>query len=457
MRQLRAWWVRRTLQFRTSAVATLVALVGLGVLAHISVGLIGWLLIESVDTELRSKVDTTARQVAAGIAPNRLAGGEIRILDTAGEPVDGLSPPELASWEISALKSGEGLLDTSSYGVDQGLYRWVGVVVPDPAGSPRLVLGAAHLVGHGDALRTAGRALTLGPILAAGAVGIATWLVVRRSLRPVERMRLAAMSLPEGHRLPVSDADDELRALAVALNEMLARRDGDTEWLRRFTGDAAHELRNPVASIRAQAEVAVVHPDPELAHETLQDIAAEARRLSDLVDGLLALARAESGAQPQHQPIELVSAVRAAADRANLRGSGPRVRVTAPTGTVVILAGEAEVGRVLDNLITNALRYARALVRVSLLPAAESVRLVVDDDGPGIPAAHRSLVFDRFHRVQPDRARGTGGSGLGLALVAEAVRGRGGSVQATESPEGGARIEIRWPLPGPLRPAPRRQ
>ncbi|MCA1225225.1 cell wall metabolism sensor histidine kinase WalK [Saccharopolyspora sp. 6M] len=455
LRRLRTWWSRRTLRFRTSAVATAVALVGFGVLAHFGVGLMSWLLVESVDAELNGKVEVAARQVATGTPPREVAGGEVRVLDTSGVPVDSLPDPRLGRSNISELKSGEGVVEWSADGPARGLYRWVGTVVPDPAGDPRLVLGGAHLIGHSDTVRSAGRALALGSIIAAGAVGVATWLVVRRSLRPVERMRVAAVRLPEGRRLPVPAADDELRALAEALNEMLARRDGDTEWLRRFTGDAAHELRNPVASIRAQAEVAVVHPDPELAQETLQDIAAEAQRMSELVDGLLALARAESGSQPPQQPIELGSAVRAAADRANLRGGRPRVQVTAPTGSVVILAGAAEVATVLDNVIGNALRHARALVRVSLLPAAESVRLVVDDDGPGIPAEHRTRVFDRFHRVQPDRARRTGGAGLGLALVAEAVRGRGGSVHAAESPEGGARIEIRWPLPGPLRPAPR--
>ncbi|MFR9729916.1 sensor histidine kinase [Saccharopolyspora sp. MS10] len=454
LRRLRSWWSRRTVQFRTSAVATLVALVGLGVLAHAAVGMIGRVLLESVDTELRSTVAEASRRVAAGAVPARMADSELRILDIAGTPVDGLPTPALDEQQVSELKSGGGVVDTPGEGAYRDLHRWLGTVVPDPAGQPRLVLAGAQLVGHTDALRTATRALALGPVLAAAAVGSATWLVVRRSLRPVERMRSAAVRLPEGRRLPVSEAHDELRALAEALNEMLARRDGDTEWLRRFTGDAAHELRNPVASIRAQAEVAVVHPDPELAQETLQDIAAEAQRLSDLVDGLLALARAESGSRPSHQPVELVSAVRAAVDRANLRGTGPRVQVTAPTGAVVVLAGAAEVATVLDNLIGNAVRYGRALVRVSLLPAGDAVRLLVDDDGPGIPAEHRARVFDRFHRVQSDRARRSGGAGLGLALVAEAVRGRGGSVQAAESPEGGARFEIRWPLPGPLRPAP---
>jgi two-component system, OmpR family, sensor kinase len=260
---------------------------------------------------------------------------------------------------------------------------------------------------------------------------------------------VAAAGLPEGHRLPVPEAADEIRALAEELNTMLARRDADTERLRRFTGDAAHELRNPVASIRAQAEVAVVHPDPELAHETLQDIAHEAQRLSSLVENLLALARAERDMAAPGQPVDLCTAVRNAADRLQFP-DGPQIVVDVPTRPVLVLAEPAEVSTVLDNIVGNALRYTRTSVRVSVFAdgmgfsRSDWVRLVVDDDGPGIPAAHRQRVFDRFYRVEEDRARSTGGAGLGLALVAEAVRRRGGVVRASAAPGGGARVEVRW-------------
>lgn len=434
-----SWWSRRPIQFRTSLVATAAALVGLGLISRTSVGVIGWLMVQSVDKELRVELSMVAGQPSP---PRMYGGAQIRVLDTTGQPIDGLISVGLRPWQVNELKAGQGVLEFPQY--------WVGTVVPDAEGAPRLVLAGSALVGYHDTLVAADRVLGMASLVAAAMVGLATWLVVRRSLRPVERLRMAATSLPEGQRLPVPEANDELRALAEALNAMLSRRDADTEWLRRFTGDAAHELRNPVAAIRAQAEVAVVHPDPELAQETLQEIASEAQRLSDLVDGLLVLARAESGTQPESSLVNLTAAVRAAADRSNMRGSSPRVQVVVPSGTVVIKANATEVATVVDNLIANALRHCRALVRVSLLPAGSAVRLVVDDDGPGIPAEHRTRVFDRFHRVQGDRARNTGGSGLGLALVAEAVRRRGGSVRAGESPEGGARLEVRWPLPGPF-------
>jgi signal transduction histidine kinase len=100
------------------------------------------------------------------------------------------------------------------------------------------------------------------------------------------------------------------------------------------------------------------------------------------------------------------------------------------------------VALVLDNLVANARRYARSLVRISILPAGRVVRLLVEDDGPGIPEADRERIFDRFVRVSPEAG---GGAGLGLALVEALVHGRGGVVSAGATPTGGGRIEVRWP------------
>jgi signal transduction histidine kinase len=217
--------------------------------------------------------------------------------------------------------------------------------------------------------------------------------------------------------------------------------------LRRFTGDAAHELRSPVASIRAQAEVAVAHPDPEFAQEVLAAVTEESERMSTLVDDLLALARSDAGESQPVGRVDVSEAAIAAAERLSVNG-GPRIRVDAPRAGAVVLCAPGEVALVLNNLLNNAIRYARVQVRVSVLPAGATVRLLVDDDGPGVPVEHRSRLFDRFYRVDDDRARGTGGAGLGLALVAETVRRRGGTVRVTDSPEGGARFEVRWQAAG---------
>jgi signal transduction histidine kinase len=235
-----------------------------------------------------------------------------------------------------------------------------------------------------------------------------------------------------------------VRTLAEELNALLARRDEAVARLERFTGDAAHELRSPVAAIRAQADVAVAHPDPALSDETLKAVAVEAERLTALLADLLALARADAGQRPPARAVDVVAAARAAIDRASV--AGPVLELVAPAPAFVS-ASAGEVGLVLDNLLANAMRYARTVVRVGVLPAGRTVRLVVEDDGPGIPAADRDRIFDRFTRLEPDgegRSSG-GGAGLGLALVAALVSGRGGTVRAGEAPGGGARLEVRWP------------
>src|SRR6185295_1044717 len=164
----------------------------------------------------------------------------------------------------------------------------------------------------------------------------AAWVATRAALRPVDRLRTAAAALPPGDRLPMPAATDEVRALAQELNALLARRDEAVARLERFTGDAAHELRSPVAAIRAQAEVAVAHPDPALAEETLRAVAGEAERLSALLSDLLALARADAGQRPPATAVDLVAAVRAAIARADgsggsgVAGGGPVVRLVAP-------------------------------------------------------------------------------------------------------------------------------
>ncbi|TWF93218.1 sensor histidine kinase [Saccharopolyspora dendranthemae] len=435
IRRLRGWWQRRTIQFRTSVVAAVVALIGLSVVAHAGAGIVSWLLIDSVDADLTRIARGTASQVASG--QPHLPRPDVRVLSADGAPVDGLPSTNLGEWQIAELRAGSGVLD---FVAPAELHRWRGVPVTDPGGRDLLVAAESRLVGFADTAGRTGKLLGFGSVIAAALVGFATWLVVHRSLRPVDRIRSAAAGLPEGERLPVPEAADEIRALAEELNAMLARRDADTERLRRFTGDAAHELRNPVASIRAQAEVAVMHPDPDIAHETLQDIAGEAQRLSTLVESLLALARAEREGEPAG-PVDLASAVRTAAERL-----GTDIESDLPDEPVLVLAASAEVSTVVENVIGNAVRYGRTLVRASVqAEQGMGVRLLVDDDGPGIPPEHRARVFDRFYRVEPDRARSTGGAGLGLALAAEAVRRRGGSVRAGESPEGGARIEVRWP------------
>ncbi len=422
-----------------------VALVALLVLAHLAAGLVGSAATAVADERLREAAVGASERLSTGApVPPSPAGPvdaplTVRVLDTAGTPVDGGPPVPLRAPELRRIAAGQTItVYPASADGSAEPRRVLAMPAAAPDGTPRLVVASADLVGYDELLARARVGLLLGALLVTALVAAVTWGAVRLALRPVDRLRAAATSLPPGQRLPVPPSRDELAALAVELNELLARRDAAVERLERFTADAAHELRSPVAAIRAQAEVAVAHPDPSLAAETLQTVADEAARLSELLSDLLALARADSGRRADPSPVDLVGAARAAVGR---RPGSPDVRLVSPLPATVS-ASPAEVSLVLDNLLDNARRHAASAVTVSVLPAGSVVRLVVDDDGPGVPAADRQRVFDRFTRLDQTA---DGGSGLGLALVHALVRGRGGSVVMADAPEGGARVEVRWP------------
>lgn len=429
-----SWWRGRTLQARITVLAAMVTLACLLGLAALAAANLEPLLVDSVDRELSNALGPATAEVGAGRPLSGAAPVTLRVLDIAGEPVDGGTPAGLSADEVSTLKAGQP--------VQQDGARYLGTVVSAPDGAQRLVVAGAGLVGFGAAVQYGGVWLVVVASVGALVAGLATWLVVRLSLRPVARMRGSVRALPPGARLTLPDSHDELRALAEEFNALLVRQEQATERLRRFTGDAAHELRSPVASIRVQAEVAVTNPDPELAQETLADILTEAERLSALLDGLLSLARSDAGEVPPASPVELVSEVRSAVAR--LPAGSPETRVSNAVPQAWALAAHPEVELVLDNLLRNACRYARGQIVVSVLASRSNVRVVVDDDGPGIAPEHREKVFDRFYRVSDDRARASGGTGLGLAMVAETVRRRGGRVMVGESPDGGARFQVTW-------------
>jgi signal transduction histidine kinase len=438
--------------------------VALLALSRLATALAYGALVDAADQELRGQAGMAAQRLAAGAT----AVPGIRVVDSVGDPVDGGPPLPLDEAQVRRLAAGEGVtVDRYALSAAQPR-RWLAVATTAPDGTPRMAVAAADLVGGAALVRRAAGLAVLGALCATTVVGGAAWVATRAALRPVDRLRAAAAALPPGDRLPLPAARDEVHALARELNALLARRDEAVARLERFTGDAAHELRSPVAAIRAQAEVAVAHPDPALAEETLRAVAGEAERLSALLADLLALARADAGQRPPATAVDLVAAARAAIARvdgsggsggsggSDVAGGGPVVRLVAPAPAQVA-ASPREVDQVLDNLLANALRYARTVVRVGVLPAGRTVRLVVEDDGPGIPAAERERVFDRFTRLEPDvegRAGATTGAGLGLALVAALVAGRGGTVTAGASPGGGARLEVRWPTARPDPPPP---
>ncbi len=441
--RLRGWWSRRGLRTRITLVVAVVAVVVLAALARLGAGLLFSAVVTVGDGQLRERATTAGVAVSTGAA----VPPGIRVTDMAGSPTDGRGPLPLDPAEVRALAAGEAVTaggpPGSAHDAAGPLTRWVAVPVTLPDGSRRLVLAARDLLAAVVLLGDAARWFLPGALVAAAALTAAAWVASRAALRPVDRLRLAARGLDAGQRLPVPPAADELTALAVEINALLTRRDEAVDRLRRFSDDAAHELRSPIASVRAQAEVAVAHPSPgssEEEREAWRSVARDAERLSGLVGDLLALARAEGGVRGEPTPVDLADALGEAIARS------PDGAVTTTVWVPVAVraaATPAEVGLVLDNLLANARRHARSVVHVSAVPAGRWVRVLVDDDGPGIPPADRRRVFDRFTRL--DATGGAAGAGLGLALVARLVEGRGGTVRAGESPDGGARLAVLWP------------
>ncbi|WP_144714145.1 cell wall metabolism sensor histidine kinase WalK [Curtobacterium pusillum] len=296
-------------------------------------------------------------------------------------------------------------------------------------------------------------------------MGLVTWAVTGRSLRPVERMRGEVEAIRAARpdaRVVVPDSGDEIARLADTMNGMLDRLDRAAAGQRRFVSDASHELRSPIATIRQHAEVAAAHPERTDVTGFAEVVRSEALRLQDLVTALLELSRLDEGGVGQRRPVDLDDLAFAAVARARARararaGADAPGQVPGPdpvhvdasaVGAARVVGNERVLTGVVQNLVDNAVRHARSRVAVALAEDGVLAVLTVDDDGAGVPVAERDRVFDRFVRLDEARSRDAGGAGLGLAIVQEAVRAHGGTVAVTDSPLGGARFVVRIALGG---------
>ena len=275
------------------------------------------------------------------------------------------------------------------------------------------------------------------------------WLAVGRGLRPLReiatevRLRDANTLAP----LAVRDMPDEIAPLSDALNQLLARLSHAIDTQRAFVADAAHALRTPLTALQLQAQLVERADSAATRQQAVAQLRQGLERITHLVAQLLTLARQEPGAAPPpHEPVDLRALAgdvvaqmsQAALDRdidLGLEDTGPEP---------VTVRGDADALRILlTNLIDNALAYIPrgGRIDVQVAHSADGVELMVADNGPGIPAAERARVFDRFYRA-PDAP--TGGSGLGLAIVAEVAQSHGARV-ALEDAAPGLRVRVVFP------------
>lgn len=456
LRRPRTWWRPRYwgISARSAFVSATVVLVafviagaGLAVILYSS-------LLAGIDDAAAGRVrDVVAAlefDAAADLDPSLLATDQrivaVQVIDRSGTVIQhSQSTPDAPLIAPSTVSPGLqiGLPDHAS---PDGDMRISGQTVDGPSGNYTVLVGAGS-----EAVESTIKTVL---ILLAGAAPIVTavaatvsYLLVRRSLRSVDeiRSRVADISASDlAERVPIPNNFDEISALAITMNEMLARIESGHEAQRRFVGDASHELRSPIAAIISALDVAAIHPellDEELAASTLRP---EAHRMEALVEDLLLLARAdERGLTLRRKDVDLDDIASNEMGRL-ARESG--ITIEAELIPTRLIGDPGGLSRVLRNLLENAERHGTSRIELRVRPDGPNAVVIVGDDGPGIAEADRARVFDRFVRLDSARARTGGGTGLGLAIVSEIVAAHGGSVAIGDRPGGGALVTVQLPL-----------
>jgi len=301
------------------------------------------------------------------------------------------------------------------------------------------------------ALRTLLPLLALIPFL-----GVLIWYAVGRGLRPLDAMSRAVAKRRPDAMMPLAETTlpSELRPLAGSLNALLARLDNALSAQRRFTADAAHELRTPLAAVRLQVELAERAPDPAARAAALTELKSGVDRAARLVEQLLTMARFEPDApEDAATAVDLTPIVHDALVARAALAEDKRIDMgCARTAPVAVRGDAASLAMLLANLLDNALRYTPAGGRIDVAVDDDQGQAVlsVADSGPGIPAAERERVFERFHRgTSAISAPDANGSGLGLSIVRRIADAHRATVTLGDGPGGrGLTVSVRFPRPG---------
>jgi len=442
------WWRRGSVRVRTTLLSTAVSGTALALGAVLLLLTLDRSLHQAGDDLARGRVHDLAAQAAHGTLEPTLTNidgdGVGQVFDrhgtvlaaspnVVGEPAifEGAAPT--GQPELRVLRGAPDDNEKEDYRV------WV-MSAESPSGPVTIVVGAS-LESVSEASSTLRMDLAVAVPLLIGLVALGTWLVIGRTLRPVEDIRAEVAAIGDDqldHRVPVPASDDEIGRLAVTMNQMLARLEDASRRQRSFVADASHELQSPITALRAQLEVALAHDDndwPALATSML----ADTDQMERLVRDLLFLARtSDAGEHGRTDLVDLDDVVLEEAARAR-----SRTRSTIDTSGVSAapVTGSAdELRRLARNLIENAVRHAGSAVVLTLSSTDGTVRLDVVDDGPGIAPEDRERVFDRFTTIDAARARTTG-SGLGLAIARTIAVRHGGRLTLVDS-DGGAHFVL---------------
>lgn len=284
-------------------------------------------------------------------------------------------------------------------------------------------------------------------------VAAGSWWMARRALLPVAEITAAASAITADKldaRLPVPPADDEIGRHIRVLNEMFDRLQRGFEQATRFTADASHELRTPLTILRGEIEEALRSSRGEPAQEKLLvSLLEQTSGLQKIADNLLLLARFDAGKAPlERGTVDFSALVSEAAEDAEMLAAVSAIKIQTTVERGVRVDGDALLlRRVLLNLIDNAVRYncPGGEARLTLLTAGPEAVFLLANTGPEIPVEKRAELFQRFFRLNADRNRGTGGSGLGLSLCREIVTAHGGSIELSRAEAEWTEFRVRLP------------
>jgi heavy metal sensor kinase len=385
-------------------------------------------------------------------------GYEFQVTSPAGEIVfqsDGLGagglpiPREATATAMTTAPSARASLDLDRLGHSRLAWK----LVPGPGG-PLVIEAAVPLSAVDSALEQLVLALLLaGPLVLAGALG-GGYLLAQKALAPVDRLVAMAQEITStrlDRRLEVANPGDELGRLASTLNDMIARLERSFDEVRRFTADAAHELRTPLASMRTEIEVALrSNRSPDRDEYVLESLLEEIDRLTRLVAQMLFLCREDAGLPTnQRLALRLDEIVHDVTNHLQVLAREKGLTLEVTTLPPFLVRGEAERLRQLFwNVLDNAVKYTPSggVISVRGDRAGDRAHIVVADSGIGIPRPHLSRVFDRFYRVNPARSGEIDGTGLGLAICRAIAEAHGGSI-AIESEAGkGCALTVELPI-----------
>ncbi|MFP4345297.1 MAG: sensor histidine kinase [Anaerolineales bacterium] len=346
--------------------------------------------------------------------------------------------------------------------VREGGRRWLLVALPWSQGEkPQGILITAGPAPAFSALRQF-RNVLLRPLFQAGLLGLAlsallAFAITRSVARPLQQVAAAADAIAQGDleaRAPVA-GPEEVQALARSFNEMSRQVEASRLAQRDLVANVAHDLRTPLTSVEgfAQALVDGTAVTPAAQRQAAEAIYEESRRMRQMVNQLLDLARFEAGQiRVERAPVDLASLARKRARvwEPQAEEAGIALRIEAPEEATIVGGDEGRLAQVLDNLLSNALKHTEAggRVTVSVTGTPSEVVLAVADTGEGIPPEALERIFERFYRGDP--SRGGESTGLGLAIVREIVRAHGGTIRAESVVDVGSKFTVRLPgnLPG---------